>query len=157
LEPEDRRFLLTIRGIVLVSAFLGLVLGYVLFYGIYPMLSFPATPDPSLGAIVLALAVAALLGGLATEELKFLIAEVFVSLFVGGGVATAMLLTPSLTGTVLTSAADIPFYVLQIGFPFLLLGLLMNFVFGLIGLAVRESVLLRYRRFEPPSWAANRK
>lgn len=139
------------------SLFLGLALGYVLFYGIYPTVSVPADSAPSLGTILLALSVPAFLAGLATEDLRALMVELFGSLVVGGGVATAVLVSPVLTGTILVNAGDLPGYVLQFGFALMFLGLIVYFVVGILGLAARETVLLRYRRFEPAPWERNRK
>ncbi len=145
------------RNVVLLSVFLGLALGYVLFYSIYPTVTVPAASAPDLGAILVALCIPAFLAGLATEDLRALMAQLFGSLVVGGGVTTAVLVSPVLTGTILVNAGDLPGYVLQFGFALMFLGLIVNFVVGIAGLGVRESVLLRYRRYEPAPWERNRK
>lgn len=150
-------FVRWLRQVVLLSAFLGLALGYVVFYGIYPTLTVPTASSPALGGILLALGIPAFLAGLATEDLKALMAQLFGGLVVGGGVTTAILVSPVLSGTILVNASDLPFYVLQYGFAIMLLGIIVFFVLGIAGLGVRESVLLRYRRWEPAPWERNRK
>ncbi len=146
-----------LRNVVLLSVFLGLSLGYVLFYGIYPTLAVPAASAPDLGGILIALGVPGFLAGLATEDLKALMTQLFGGLFVGGGVTTAVLVSPVLTGTIVVNASDLAGYVLQFGFALMFLGIIEFFVVGIAGLAVREAVLLRYRRNQPPSWERNRK
>ena len=147
----------TTGSVILLSAFLGLALGYILFYSIYPTVAFPAANTPSLAGVLIGLVIPAFLTGLATENLRALMAQVFGSLVVGGGVATVMLMSPALTGTILVNASDMVGYVLQYGFAIMFLAVIVNFVVGIGGLGVRESVLLRYRRFEPPSWERHRK
>lgn len=154
-EPEER--IRGLRDTALLSGFLGLALGYVVFYGIYPTLSVPAAPQPDFGYQLLILGVAATLAGLATERLAMGIVQDLLGVVLGGAVATAMLMSPALTGVVLAGAVDIPFYMVHYGFPFLLLGFITNLVFGTVGLGLRELVLLRYRYDLPPSWARNRK
>ncbi len=155
--PRDASLWRWLRNAVLLSAFLGLPLGYVVFYGIYPTLTVPAASAPDLLGILVALVVPGFLAGLATEDLRALMVQLFGALIVGGGVATAVLVSPILTGTILVNASDLPFYVLQYGFALMFLGLVVNFVTMIGGLAVRESVLLRYRRYEPAPWERNRK
>lgn len=154
-ERADRNR--NLRNTVLLSGFLGLALGYVVFYGIYPTLSVPAGPEPSFGYLLLILALSATLAGLATERLAMGIVQDLLGVLLGGAVATTMLMSPALTGVVLAGAVDIPFYMVHFGFPFLLLGFLTNLVFGTAGLGLREYVLLRYRHDLPPSWVRNRK
>ena len=154
-EREDQ--LRDVRNTALLSGFLGLALGYVVFYGIYPTLSVPAGPEASIGYALLLLAAAATLAGMASGRLALSIVQDLLGVLLGGVVATVMLMSPALTGVVLVGAVDIPFYMVHYGFPFLLLGFLMNLVFGTVGLGFREYVLLRYRYDLPPSWATNRK
>lgn len=154
---DPASFLRWLRNVVLLSVFLGLALGYVLFYSIYPTVSVPADSAPSLGTILVALSIPAFLAGLATEDLRALMAQLFGGLVVGGGVTTAVLVSPVLTGTILVNASDLPGYVLQFGFALMFLGIIVNFVVGIAGLGVRETVLLRHRRYEPAPWERNRK
>ncbi len=157
MERERRDRMRVVRNTTLLSAFLGLALGYAVFYGIYPTLSVPAGSDVSLGYVLLILAGAATLAGMATERLALSIVQDLLGVVVGGLVATLMLMSPALSGVVLIGAVDIPFYMLHYGFSFILLGFLMNLVFGTAGLGLREYVLLRYRYELPPSWATQRK
>lgn len=157
MAPRREDLIRDVRNTAIRTVFLGLSLGYVVFYAIYPTASFPASDTASFGYALLLLASTAVLAGLATERLAFVVIQALVSVFVGGGVATAILMSPALANVILVSAADVPFYMVHYGFPFLLIGFLTSIVFGLVGLGLREYFLLRYRYNLPPSWAANRK
>lgn len=121
------------------------------------MLSVPASSGANLGYVLLILGTSAFLAGLATAELVSIVLQAFAALAVGGLVASAMLASPALGGVVLVGAVDIPFYMAHFGLPFLLIGLLLDVVIGLVGYGVREWALLTSLRDEPPPWATHRK
>jgi len=126
------------------SAFLGLVLGYLTFLAIFPTVAVPVAGEPSLAAILLGLIGGALLAGFLSEDVFAITVQSFASLPVGVVATSAMVLSPVLTGMVQAQADELVFFVLRFGFPIYLLAIPVNLLAGLVGLGVRERLAPRY-------------
>jgi len=140
-----------------ISAFLGLALGYSVFYFVFPNVSVPAAAEASLPLIVGILATAAIVAGLVTEDLPADVVQGFVSIPIGVLIAFVLAISPSATGFLEVRADEILAFVVRLGFPLYLLAVPLNTVFGLVGLLIRERFGLRSSAFLRPSTGGHRK
>ncbi len=134
------------------TAVLSLASGYVIFYGIFPVVSVPASSEASLLLILMILSVTSLLVGLATEDLVQMVFQSFLALFLSGAVATAIALSPMLAGVVFIGPDLIPGFLLHYGFLLFALGFVTNVVGGTIGLVLRERYFYRDVRGPGGGW-----
>jgi len=137
--PGLRRVLRTL----LLSTFLGLALGYTVFYSVFPLVSFPADSEPNLVLVVLVLFCAAVLAGFETQEVPLAILQAFLAVPIGAAVASGIALSPVMTGFVEARADEIVGFTLVLGFPILLLSMPMNIASPLVGMWIRGQVLRR--------------
>lgn len=126
--------------VAVLSAFLGLVLGYVTFAAVFPTVAVPTTESPPLPGIVLSLLGAALLTGFLTEDVFAGTIQGFSALFVGALWASALALSPVLTGMVQVQGDELVFLVLRLGFPIFLIAVPLSLLGGLAGLWIRERL-----------------
>ena len=125
---------------VLLAGFLGLVLGYLAFYAAFPNVSVPASGNLSLLPVVGALFGSAVLVGLLTEDLRRAILQVFAAIPLGAATASAIALSPLLTGILVAQSSDIVFFVIRLGLPVFFFALLFNIIGIILGLAIKETI-----------------
>ena len=140
-----------------IAVFLGLALGYSIFYFVFPNVSVPATGEASLLFILGILVTAAILGGLVTEDLSSGVIQGFASLPIGILVAFSLAVSPIATGFLEVRSDDIFSFVVRLGLPLSLLAVPLNITFGLIGLVIRERFGLRSSSFLRPPGGRYRK
>ncbi len=125
------------------SAFLGLAMGYVAFYSIFPLVSFPPDSEPNLILVVLILIGAAVLAGFETQEVPVAIFQAFLAVPFGVAIAVGIALSPLLTGFVEARADEIAGFTIVLGLPIFLLSLPLNLAFPLVGMWLRGRVARR--------------
>lgn len=150
--PDRRKQLRVLARVMMLGLVLGLASGYVIFYAVFPIVSVPATSDSSLLYIVLILSSTALIVGLATEDLVQVIFQAFVALFLSGVFATAIGMTPMLVGVAFLAPDELPAYFVHFGFLLFLLGFVVDFLGGMVGLALRERYFFRGKYAAPAPW-----
>ncbi len=138
-----------------IAAVLGLATAYVVFHTLYPMATFPVEGDPSPLPLALILVVSAFLAGVASTDIAPVIVESFLAPILGFVIAIVLLLSPLAFGLVSLAPDQIPGFILHYAFVFFAAALLLDFVVGLIGLAVRNFILSKIPH--APPWAAQRK
>lgn len=122
---------------------LGLATGYVAFYGVFSLASFPASSDPSLVLILGILALTSILVGLATEDLVQVVLASFVALLLSIVTAIGIALSPSLAGVIFVSPDTVAVVILRYGFLLFGLGFVADLIGGTLGLALRERYFYR--------------
>ena len=125
---------------MVLAGFLGLVVGYLAFHTAFPNVSVPATGNPSLLPVLAALFGSAVLVGLLTDELQVAILQVFAAIPLGLAVASALALSPVLTGIVVAQSSDIVFFVVRLGLPVFLLALLTSIFGSVLGMAMQRTI-----------------
>ncbi|MEK6987748.1 MAG: hypothetical protein AABX97_06610 [Candidatus Thermoplasmatota archaeon] len=153
--PRDRaaRFLRALQPLPL-AAFLGLALGYVVFNSVFPNVSFPASGETSGILAIGILVLASFLAGLVTVDVRLVVFQSFLAIPIGIAVASALAISPVLTGYVEVGSDELVGFVLRLGIPIYLLALPVFPVLGLARLFLREHLGLRAssfwkRRVEP--------
>ncbi len=142
-----RRRLRRIEKAAGLSLVLGISVGYVVFYGVFPSSSVPVSGDASFAWILCVLVGAALVVGFAAEDIPLAMLSAFLSVPVALVVSTAMGLSPALAGLYVVEPSEVPFFLLHYGLAIFALGFLVNVVVTLVGCALRERFLRRvYRR-----------
>ncbi len=136
------------------AAFLGLALGYVVFNSVFPNVSFPASGETSAVLAIGILVLASFLAGVATVDLRLVVIQSFLAIPIGIAVASALAISPILTGQVEVGSDELVGFVLRFGIPIYLLALPVFPVLGIAGLFLREHLRLRAspfweRRVEP--------
>ena len=124
----------------LLTGFLGSVIGYLAFHTVLPSLSVPATGETSLLPVVGALFASAVLAGLLTDHLGLAILEVFAAIPVGATVASAVALSPLLTGILVAESSGIVIFVLRLGLPVFLFALVIDIIGIVLGMATQEMI-----------------
>ncbi len=137
---------------VVLAGFLGLAGGYAVFHGVFPTVSFPAESEPSIGALLLVLALSAFLAGLASDDLVPVVLQTFVAIPFVVLVATVLALSPLAIGMTIILPGNVVVFVLHYGLPVLVLEFFLDLFVGLAGLAVRQALFARAARSMPPSW-----
>ncbi len=127
----------------ILTAILSLASGYVIFYGIFPVVGVPPSSEASLPLILAILSATSLLVGLATEDLVQMVFQCFLALLLSGAVATALTLSPTLVGVVFVAPDAIPGFLLHYGFLLFALGFVTDLVGGTLGLVLRERYFYR--------------
>ncbi len=143
-----------LRAVVL-TAVLGLAAAYAIFHILYPMATFPPEGDPSLLVVSLALVLPAFLVGLASDDMVRVIFEAFLAPVVAFALSVALVLSPVAMGLYSLAPDAAPGFVLHYAFVFFAAALFVDFLVGLVGLAVRNYFLAKIPR--PPPWAVQRK
>jgi len=124
----------------LLSAFLGLVLGYATFAFIFPTAAIPIGAEPSLAGIAALLFGSAVMAGLLTDDVYAGTVQGFLALPVGAAVASLMIVSPVLTGMVQAQGDVLVFQGIQFGFPMYVLAIPVNLLGGLVGLGIRDRI-----------------
>ena len=135
-----------IARIVSLSAVLGVAGGYAVFYGVFPLTGIPAAGEASVLFILALLVFTAVLVGLATENLREMIFQSLLALFLSGVAASAMALSPALAGVEFVAPDSIPVFMFHYGFLLFVLGYIVDLVGMSVGLALRERYFLRSHR-----------
>ena len=133
---------LHITRTALLSTFLGLAVGYTTFYSVFPNVTVPASEEPSLPLILGVLAMAGLLAGLMTEDLRMGVVQGFLSIPVGLVIAFAVL-----TGFLEVQVDDIFSFITRLGLPIYLFALPLYIVTGIAGMLLRERFGLHSESF----------
>lgn len=152
MDNRGRWNLWAIARTVALAAVLALASGYVVFYGVFPAVSLPASSEPSLLLMLAILSATSLLVGLATEDLVQMVFQSFLALFLSGVVAAAMALSPILVGVVFVQPDSIPTFLVHYGFLLFALGFVTDLVGGTLGLVLRERYFFTGARATPRSW-----
>ena len=130
-----------------VSGFLAIALGYVVFHSVFPNVTIP-TESESSGLLTIGLLVApGFVAGLVTDDLREGVLQIFVSIPLGVLVASALALSPILTGVLLVRADELVFFVIRLGFPIYLVAVPVYVMFGVGGMLLRERLGLQPTRF----------
>lgn len=140
-----------------IATFLGLALGYSAFYFVFPNVSVPASDEANLSLILGILLLAAILGGLLTEDLPSSVIQAFVSIPIGAAIAFSLAISPVATGFIQVQMDDIFSFVVRLPLPLYLLAVPLYLIFGVIGLLVRERFGFRSSEFLRRSRDGNRK
>jgi hypothetical protein len=143
--------------VALLSAFLGLAVGYTVFYSVFPNVTVPASEEPSLALILGVLTAAGLLVGLMTEDLRLGVIQGFLSIPLGIMIAFALAASPVLTGFLIVQADDIFSFITRLGLPIYLLALPIYIITILAGMLVRERFALRSQSYYSASLGERRK
>ncbi|TLZ86075.1 MAG: hypothetical protein E6K00_07630 [Methanobacteriota archaeon] len=138
---------LHITRTALLSTFLGLAVGYTTFYSVFPNVTVPASEEPSLPLILGVLAMAGLLAGLMTEDLRMGVVQGFLSIPVGLVIAFALAISPVLTGFLEVQVDDIFSFITRLGLPIYLFALPLYIVTGIAGMLLRERFGLHSESF----------
>lgn len=120
---------------------LGLAMGYAVFYGVYPSASVPTMGDFSIPWVIVVLLPAALVAGLAADDVPMVMEAAFVSLPLGLIVGTLMGLSPAIAGLLVLGPDEIPFFLAHYGLALFALAFLVNIAVGFIGFLLREPYL----------------
>ena len=124
------------------AAFLGLAAGYSAFYAVYPNMTVPSAGEASLGYLLILLLATSVPAGFLTSSLQDGVLQVFFSIPFGVAVASALSVSPILTG--IGAQADVLVYdVIRNGFVIFLLAPLMDVIGGSLGLVLRERLIVR--------------
>lgn len=145
-----------LKGFIL-AALLSLAGGYVLFFGVFPTVAFPASGEAPLALVVLILLASALVAGFALEDLGTGIAVAVLSLFGGIVIAVAIALSPLAQGLYLIDPGEILGFIIHYGFVFLVLMFAVNFVGIVIGYGIHERFLVQRPRTFAEATAQHRK
>ncbi len=139
---RDARSLLgRIGKAVELSGVLGLSLGYVVFYGVFPSSTVPTSGDASLLWILFVLSVTSVLVGFAADDVPLAMISSFGSVPIALVVSTAMGLSPGLTGLYVVSPDEVPFFLAHYGLVLYVVGFLVNIVGTFTGHALRDPYL----------------
>ncbi len=133
------------RGVIL-GSLLSLAGGYVLFFGVFPTVAFPASGEAPLPTVLLILAAVALVAGFACEDLGMGIAISVLSLFGSIAIGVAMALSPLLEGLYLLDPGEVLGFLVHYGFVFLVLMFAVNLVCVIIGYGIHERYLVQRPR-----------
>lgn len=123
-----------------------LAIGYVVFYGVFPTVSFPASGGPSFLLIFAILGITSVLVGMASDNLGHLFLQCFFAVPLGGLVATLMALTPILFGVAFLAPDSLLPFLIHYGFILFVLGFVVSFIGGVAGLVLRERYFYRSPR-----------
>ncbi len=140
-----------------IATFLGLALGYSAFYFVFPNVSVPASDEANLPLILGILLLAAVLGGLLTEDLPSSVIQAFVSIPIGTVIAFSLAISPVATGFLQVQMDDVFSFVVRLPLPLYLLAVPLYLIFGVIGLLIRERFGFRSSEFLQRSGGRNRK
>lgn len=146
--PHDPRARLRRWGKLTELTFvLGLGLGYVVFYGVFPSSSVPVSGDASLFWQLAILIPVAVVVGLASDDVPQAMEASFLSIPVGLVAATLMGLAPVLTGLYVIAPDEIPFFLGHYGLTTFALAFVVNIAGTFLGFALRDPFLKwTYRR-----------
>ena len=124
------------------AGFLGSLLGYTIFYTTFPNAGVPSVGEPNPLFALGPLFVSAILVGILSDDLLAGIVQAFVALPIGGIVASALTLSPVLSGLVVAQPGDVVFFILRSGFPLLFASIPINVICIVLGIAVQEKLRL---------------
>jgi hypothetical protein len=137
------------RAVVL-SAFLGLAVGYSVFSAVYPNMAYPPATEASLGNILVLVFVTSIPVGFLTSDFRDGVLEVFLSIPFGVLTASALSVSPVYSSGIVGAQADVLVYdVIRNGFFIYVLALILDMIGGSVGLALRERFLVRAYSLSP--------
>ena len=137
--PERfRRFL----RVALLAGFLGLLLGYAIFYTTFPNASVPPVGEPNPLFTFAPLFASAILVGLLSDDLLAGILQAFVAVPVGATVASLLSLSPLFGGLMVARPDDVIFFTLRSGFPLLFAAFPIIVVSTVVGIVLQEKLRL---------------
>ena len=117
---------------------LGLSVGYVVFEGVFPTVSFPSLGTASFLLAIAVLGLVAPAVRFATEALPLGGIALILSLPLGALFASLVALSPILfSGLYLAQPSDIPFFIAHYGLIFFALAFVMNLAGILVGMGIR--------------------
>jgi hypothetical protein len=134
-----------VRRLVRVSAlagFLGLLLGFAVFYTTYPSASIPPSGETNPLLMFGALFSAAILVGLLSDDLLAGVLQVFFALPTAAVVASLLSFAPVFGGLIVSRPDDIIFFTLRTGFPLLFLSIPIILLGSVIGIVLQERFRL---------------
>lgn len=129
-----------VAKVAALSGFLGLLLGYLAFYLAFPAATVPPAGEANVLVMVGPMLAAAFLAGLLSDSLAAAMAHAFAAIPIGAAVASALALSPALTGLLVTQPSDVAFFVVRLGLPVFLLALPINVVSTVLGVAIQEKL-----------------
>ena len=133
--------------VVALGFVLGLAMGYVVFYGVFPSASFPTTGDVSFLWVLAVVVPVALVVGLAADDVPSVMEASFLSVPFGLAVGTLMAMSPTLAGLYILAPVDVPFFLAHYGLALLAMAFLVDIAGTFVGFALREPFLRwTYRR-----------
>lgn len=127
--------------LLLLGLLLGLAMGYAVFYSVYPSASVPTMGDFSIPWVLAVLLPAAVVAGLAADDVPMVMEAAFASLPFGLVVSTLMGLSPGVAGLLVLGPDEIPFFLAHYGLAILALAFLLNIAVGFLGFLVREPYM----------------
>jgi len=140
-----------------VSGFLALALGYVVLHSVFPNVTIPPEGEASGLLTIGLLVVPGFVAGLATEDVRAGILQIFVSLPLGVLIASVLALSPVMTGVLVVQADELVIFVLRLGFPIYLMTVPLYTLFGIAGMLLRERLHLRPASFSLSATGPQRK
>lgn len=126
----------------LLTGFLGLTLGFMIFYGTFSNVSVPPVIELSPLVAVGPLFASALLVGIMSDDLLVGIAQAFLAIPTGAMVASALALSPALTGLVIVGPDEVVLFVIRSGLIWLVSMIPINVLGIFFGAVVREKLRL---------------
>jgi len=120
------------------ACILALALAYTAFYSIFPSATFPVSSDASFVWILLVLAVASVLGGIETGNLKEAVLSAVVALPLGYAVVVLVVFSPAFAGLYFLELSVVPFFVARYTFLVLALSLPLNLAGAVAGQFLRD-------------------
>lgn len=151
-----RRWERLLRGLLL-TGFLSLSVGYVLFVAVFPTVAFPASGEAPFALVLPVLAISALVAGCASEDFLLAAAAAVLSLIGGVLVASLIGLSPLAQGLYLVDPGSLIGFLVRYGFAFLILAFVVNLVGVVIGYWIRERFIIQRPTSFAESVAMHRK
>lgn len=128
--------------VVGLGSFVGLVLGYAVFYTTFPNASVPPSGEPNPLFTFGTIFAAAILVGILSEDLLAGILQAFVALPAGATIASVLALSPVLGGLVVSRPDDVIFFTLRTGFPLFFASIPIMIVSTVVGIVLQEKLRL---------------
>lgn len=156
----DRHFRLRLERFLkalVVAGLLSLAAGYVLFLGVFPTVSFPASGEAPILLAVLILGITAVIAGLASDDLAVGIGASVSSVLGGIVVAGLMGLSPLAGGLFLSDPGSLFGFLVHYGFVFLVLTFTLNMVGVIVGYGIHERFIVQRPQTFAESAALHRK
>lgn len=127
------------------AGFLGLLLGYAIFYATYPNMSVPSVGEANLVFALAPLFLGGVLAGILADDVLAGVLQAFLALPIGASVASLLSLSPVFAGLIVVRPDDVVFFTLRSGFPLMYASVPILILTGVLGILVQEK--LRLGRF----------
>lgn len=122
------------------GGFLGLLVGYVIFYTTFPNANVPAVGEANPLFTFVTIFLGALLAGVLSDDLLAGVMQAFVAIPIGISVASLLSLSPIFGGLHVVRPDDVVFFTIRMGFPVLFASLPITIVSVVIGITVQERL-----------------